>query len=124
MRPLLALSAAIDVINEKIGYVCNFLVLTAPTRRSGLSSAKSESVGAPFQRGVAPSIGKWAKRTQDQTLESQTGRRTDSTTGHAHMPVDAWAIVPAINDEVVALRLEPDGAVDCRGQEVIVGGCP
>ena len=29
MRPLLALSTAIDVINEKIGYVCNFLVLAA-----------------------------------------------------------------------------------------------
>src|SRR6202022_1524629 len=29
MRPLLAVSAAIDLINEKIGYVCNFLVLAA-----------------------------------------------------------------------------------------------
>jgi TRAP-type mannitol/chloroaromatic compound transport system permease small subunit len=29
MRPLLALSTAIDVINEKIGYICNFLVLAA-----------------------------------------------------------------------------------------------
>jgi TRAP-type mannitol/chloroaromatic compound transport system permease small subunit len=29
MRPLLALSAAIDLINEKIGYICNFLVLAA-----------------------------------------------------------------------------------------------
>jgi len=29
MGPLLALSAAIDKLNEKIGYVCNFLVLTA-----------------------------------------------------------------------------------------------
>src|SRR5215831_15718818 len=29
MRPLLALSTAIDQINEKIGYVCNLLVLTA-----------------------------------------------------------------------------------------------
>jgi TRAP-type mannitol/chloroaromatic compound transport system permease small subunit len=29
MRPLLALSAAIDLINEKIGYVCNLLVLLA-----------------------------------------------------------------------------------------------
>jgi TRAP-type mannitol/chloroaromatic compound transport system permease small subunit len=29
MRPLLTLSSAIDLINEKIGYVCNFLVLTA-----------------------------------------------------------------------------------------------
>jgi TRAP-type mannitol/chloroaromatic compound transport system permease small subunit len=29
MRPLLALSSAIDLINEKIGYVCNLLVLLA-----------------------------------------------------------------------------------------------
>src|ERR1700738_4112642 len=29
MRPLLALSEAIDKLNEKIGYICNFLVLTA-----------------------------------------------------------------------------------------------
>jgi len=29
MRPLLALSAAIDRINERIGYVCNLLVLLA-----------------------------------------------------------------------------------------------
>ena len=29
MRPLLALSTAIDLINEKIGNVCNFLVLAA-----------------------------------------------------------------------------------------------
>jgi TRAP-type mannitol/chloroaromatic compound transport system permease small subunit len=29
MRPLLGLSTAIDLLNEKIGYVCNFLVLAA-----------------------------------------------------------------------------------------------
>jgi TRAP-type mannitol/chloroaromatic compound transport system permease small subunit len=29
MRPLLALSEAIDLFNEKIGYLCNFLVLAA-----------------------------------------------------------------------------------------------
>ena len=29
MRPFLAISAAIDKINEKIGYVCNLLVLAA-----------------------------------------------------------------------------------------------
>jgi TRAP-type mannitol/chloroaromatic compound transport system permease small subunit len=27
MRPLLAVSAAIDLLNEKVGYICNFLVL-------------------------------------------------------------------------------------------------
>jgi TRAP-type mannitol/chloroaromatic compound transport system permease small subunit len=29
MRPLLAISDAIDLVNEKIGYICNFLVLAA-----------------------------------------------------------------------------------------------
>ena len=29
MRPLLALSTAIDALNEKIGYICNFLVLAS-----------------------------------------------------------------------------------------------
>jgi TRAP-type mannitol/chloroaromatic compound transport system permease small subunit len=29
MRPLLTLSTAIDQLNEKIGYICNFLVLAA-----------------------------------------------------------------------------------------------
>jgi TRAP-type mannitol/chloroaromatic compound transport system permease small subunit len=29
MRPLLAVSSAIDLLNEKIGYFCNFLVLAA-----------------------------------------------------------------------------------------------
>jgi len=29
MRPMLAVSAVIDQINEKIGYICNFLVLAA-----------------------------------------------------------------------------------------------
>jgi TRAP-type mannitol/chloroaromatic compound transport system permease small subunit len=35
MRPLLAVSAAIDQINEKIGYVCNFLVLLATLVSAG-----------------------------------------------------------------------------------------
>src|ERR1700737_2000670 len=35
-----------------------------------------------------------------------------SAAGHAHMAADARAIVPAIDDEVVALRLQADGTVD------------
>src|SRR6202046_2929455 len=35
MRPLLALSGAIDKINEKIGYICNFLVLAACVLSAG-----------------------------------------------------------------------------------------
>ena len=37
-----------------------------------------------------------------------------SAAGHAHMAADARAVVPAIDDEVVALRLQADGAVDRR----------
>jgi hypothetical protein len=39
---------------------CAFAVLTAPVRRSGLSSRASVKAAAPFQRGVTASIGKWA----------------------------------------------------------------
>ncbi len=35
MRPLLAISAAIDLINEKIGYVCNLMVLLATLVSAG-----------------------------------------------------------------------------------------
>ena len=35
MRPLLAFSALIDLINEKIGYVCNLLVLLATLVSAG-----------------------------------------------------------------------------------------
>jgi TRAP-type mannitol/chloroaromatic compound transport system permease small subunit len=35
MRPLLALSTAIDALNEKIGYICNFLVLAAVVVSAG-----------------------------------------------------------------------------------------
>jgi hypothetical protein len=37
------------------------------------------------------------------------------------MPADARAIVPPVDDEVVALRLEPYGAVNRRTEQVIVG---
>ena len=40
------------------------------------------------------------------------------------MPADARAVVPAIDDEVVAFRLQADGAVDRRGQQIVVGGSP
>src|ERR1700735_3307323 len=35
MRPLLAISTTIDKINEKIGYICNFLVLAACVLSAG-----------------------------------------------------------------------------------------
>src|SRR5246127_3479060 len=43
MRPLLALSNAIDLINEKIGYVCNLLVLA-----SCVVSAANAMIPYPF----------------------------------------------------------------------------
>src|SRR5258705_6755918 len=47
-----------------------------------------------------------------------------SAAGDAHVAADARAVVPAIDDEVVALWLQADGAVDRGGEEVIVGGSP
>src|SRR6266496_5708451 len=45
-----------------------------------------------------------------------------STAGNAHMAANTGAVMPAVDDEVVALRLQPDGAVDGGGQQIIVGG--
>src|SRR5882724_4276185 len=47
-----------------------------------------------------------------------------SAAGDAHVAIDAWAIVPAIDDEVVPLRFQADGAVDRGTEEIIVGGRP
>src|SRR5258705_10764643 len=47
-----------------------------------------------------------------------------SAAGDAHVAADARAVVPAIDDEVVALGLQADGAVDRGGEEGIVGGSP
>src|SRR5664279_2367405 len=43
-----------------------------------------------------------------------------SAAGDAHVAADAWPVVPAIDDEVVALRLEPDGPVDRGAEQGIV----
>ena len=48
----------------------------------------------------------------------------NSAAGHAHMAADARAVVPAVDDEVVALRLQADGAVDRGSEQVVVGGGP
>src|SRR3981081_4257559 len=47
-----------------------------------------------------------------------------SAAGDAHVAADARAVVPAIDDEVVALRFQADGAVDRGSEQVIVGGGP
>src|SRR3984893_12837574 len=38
------------------------------------------------------------------------------------MAADAGAVVPAVDDEVVTLRLQTDGAVDRGAEELVVGG--
>src|SRR6185369_109200 len=45
-----------------------------------------------------------------------------SAAGHAHVAADARAVMPAVDDEVVALRLQPDGAVDRSRQQIVVRG--
>src|SRR5512140_3446809 len=52
------------------------------------------------------------------------GAPENLTAGDAHMAADARAVVPAIDDEVVALRFQADGAVDRRAEEVVGGGGP
>ncbi len=47
-----------------------------------------------------------------------------STAGNAHMAADARAIVAAVDDEVVALRLRPDGAIDRGREQIVVGRGP
>src|SRR5437762_9642340 len=45
-----------------------------------------------------------------------------STAGNAHVAADTGAVMPAVDDEVMALRLQPDGAIDGGRQQIIVGG--
>src|SRR6266404_9619080 len=47
-----------------------------------------------------------------------------SAAGDAHMAADARAVVPAIDNEVMALRFQADGAVDRRAEKAVVGGGP
>src|SRR5713226_4277566 len=76
---------------------------------------------APFQRAEPPSIG--SLLIMKGNIRPAAGRGgTASAAGDAHMAADARAVVPAIDDEVVALRLQADGAVDRQADELIVGG--
>jgi hypothetical protein len=59
---------------------------------------------------------KMGKLTWDQIVARQLDRSGVSTAGDAHMSADAWAVVPAIDDEVVTLRFQADRAVDRRAQ--------
>src|SRR4029450_5585767 len=51
-------------------------------------------------------------------------KRANPAAGDAHVARDARAVMPAVDDEVVALRLQPDGAIDGSRQQIIVGGGP
>src|SRR3984885_13947722 len=70
-----------------------------------------------------------SKLTWDQAVaealvnqEAQHIDRKNLAAGHAHMAADARAIVPAIDDEVVALRLQANSTVDRRAEQLVVGG--
>src|ERR1700730_14787938 len=86
----------------------------------------SIKAAAPFQRVGAASIGKMDKWTRGQGVADEGDHAAPETSaaGDAHMPADARAVVPAIDDEVVTLRLQADGAVDRRTEQIIVGGGP
>src|ERR1700674_629746 len=45
-----------------------------------------------------------------------------STAGNAHMAADTGAVVPAIDDEIVALGVQADGAVDRCAEQLVIGG--
>ena len=45
------------------------------------------------------------------------------SSGHAHVTADAWPVVAAIDDEIVALGLEADGAVDGGVEQVVIARC-
>src|SRR6478609_8729895 len=61
-----------------------------------------------------------AKSTRGQRVDClATPARENSTAGNAHVAADARAVVPAIDDEVVALRFEADSAVDRSSEQLI-----
>ena len=77
MRPLLALSAAIDVINEKIGYVCNFLVLAACVVSAARIDEKKTT--GRVSRGRASSSSFWsASSTPPPAARASRARRSAS----------------------------------------------
>ncbi len=43
-----------------------------------------------------------------------------SAAGDAHMPVHAWAVMAAIDDKIMPLRLEANGTIDCRIEKRII----
>src|SRR3954453_2393351 len=91
---------------------CSSAVLAAPLGYSGLS-------GQARMKRLHHSSG----RSRRQSEVCREGNRVWPqhcrwygplvlAAGDAHMAADAGPIVPPVDDEVVALRFQPDGAVD------------
>src|ERR1700721_4051206 len=57
-------------------------------------------------------------------VRSGTSTPEISAAGDAHMPADARAIVPAIDDEVMAFRLQSDRPIDRLAELLVVSGGP
>jgi hypothetical protein len=56
---------------------------------------------------------KMDRLTRDQTVSAAWQILAEaSAAGDAHVPADARAVVPAVDDEVVAFGLQPDGVID------------
>src|SRR5262245_19969463 len=70
------------------------------------------NASAPFQCWGTASIGEWKIPAQRQfcCVKGFNLAPKISTAGDAHVAADAGAVMPAVDDEVVALRLQPDGA--------------
>src|SRR5712692_3751794 len=86
-----------------------------------LFQPSKHEASAPFQRAEPPSIGSLLITKGNIRPADYLGAAA-SAAGNAHVPADARAVVPAIDDEVVALRLQADGAVDRSSEHIVVGG--
>ena len=103
MRPLLALSNAIDALNEKIGYVCNLLVLLA-CLVSAANAMGSDAVYSGFGQNTGEL--RWfvkAGMTPAQALQTATTIPAKML-GHAK---DLGAIGPGFYADIVAVEGDP-----------------
>src|ERR1700751_4987703 len=60
-----------------------------------------------------------AKLTKDQAVGGVVSTAA-STAGNAHVAAHARPVVPAVDDEIMALRLQPDGEIDRGRQKIVV----
>src|SRR5205814_176674 len=86
-----------------------FLLLAISVARNGSADPQS-------QHEFPPSI--------DHLTVGQHKSRSGSlasAAGDAHVPADAWPVVAAVDDEIVALRLGADRAIDRLADQRVVG---